>query len=293
MLKCMKIKRGLILNKVDANTIIWKSEYNIHNFKLDKEHQELFNIAREALNISKIKDNDEEVILGLKEIISKLFDYVKTHFVHEEEYMKEINYPELEEHKVLHKNITIMLMSLISDLNKLELSEISLSLFNFIEEYFIKHIVNEDKKIELWKNSICALKRNFHWKNIYIIGVEEIDDEHKELFKIVQEMFLDIQIDIRHEKIKEVLTNLYIHINVHFKHEEDYMRKINYPYLEKHKKSHKYIMDSLNDFVKNLLNFDEKLFEKELVRIIDMTFIHHVLKEDKKITIWEKNNLKK
>lgn len=44
MLKCMKIKRGLILNKVDANTIIWKSEYNIHNFKLDKEHQELFNI---------------------------------------------------------------------------------------------------------------------------------------------------------------------------------------------------------------------------------------------------------
>lgn len=71
------------------------------------------------------------------------------------------------------------------------------------------------------------------------------------------------------------------------------MRKINYPYLEKHKKSHKYIMDSLNDFVKNLLNFDEKLFEKELVRIIDMTFIHHGLKEDKKITIWEKNNLKK
>jgi hemerythrin len=280
-------------DKLDTNTIIWKSEYNIHNFKLDKEHQELFNIAREALHISKIKDDEQEISTKLKEIISKLFDYIKTHFVHEEDYMKKINYPELEEHKFLHKNITTMLTSLISDLNKLKLSEIGLSLFNFIEEYFIKHIVNEDKKIELWRTSICALKRNFHWKNIYTIGVEEIDSEHKELFGIVQEMFLDIQIDIRHEKIKEVLTNLYVHLNIHFKHEEDYMKKINYPYLEKHKKSHKYIMENLNDFVKNLSNLDKNLFEKELVKIIDITFVYHVIKEDKKITIWEKNNLKR
>lgn len=143
-------------DKLDTNTIIWKSEYNIHNFKLDKEHQELFNIARDAFHISKIKDNEQEISTKLKEIISKLFDYIKTHFVHE----------------------------------------------------------------------------------------------------------------------------------------EDYMKKINYPYLEKHKKSHKYIMESINDFVKNLSNFDENLFEKELVKIIDITFIYHILKEDKKITIWEKNNLK-
>lgn len=213
-------------DKLDTNTIIWKSEYNIHNFKLDKEHQELFNIARETLHISKIKDDEQEISTKLKEIISKLFDYIKTHFVHEEDYMKKINYPELEEHKFLHKNITTMLTSLISDLNKLKLSEIGLSLFNFIEEYFIKHIVNEDKKIELWRSSICALK-------------------------------------------------------------------INYPYLEKHKKSHKYIMQKLNDFVKNLSNLDKNLFEKELVKIIDITFVYHVIKEDKKITIWEKNNLKR
>lgn len=32
MLKCMKIKKGLILNKVDANTIILKSEYPERDF---------------------------------------------------------------------------------------------------------------------------------------------------------------------------------------------------------------------------------------------------------------------
>ena len=43
----------------NSNSIIWKSEYNISNFKIDKEHQKLFTIAREAMNISKLKDDKE------------------------------------------------------------------------------------------------------------------------------------------------------------------------------------------------------------------------------------------
>ena len=57
----------------NSNSIIWKSEYNIHNFKIDKEHQKLFTIAREAMNISKLKD-DDKVKIKLKDVISKLFD---------------------------------------------------------------------------------------------------------------------------------------------------------------------------------------------------------------------------
>ena len=60
------------------NTIIWRSEYNIDNFKIDSEHQKLFSIAREALNISKLKD-DLEINTKLKEIIVKIFDYVDLH----------------------------------------------------------------------------------------------------------------------------------------------------------------------------------------------------------------------
>lgn len=96
--------------------------------------------------------------------------------------MEKINYPEIEEHKFLHKNIISMLTMLIPSLNNLSLREIEQSLFNFIEEYFAKHIIIEDKKIELWKSSIASLKRNFQWKDIYNIGIE-LDIEHKELLK--------------------------------------------------------------------------------------------------------------
>ena len=71
---------------LNSNAIIWKSEYNISNFKIDKEHQKLFTIAREAMNVSKLK-NDKEVKNKLKEIITKLFDYVGTHFSNEQKYV--------------------------------------------------------------------------------------------------------------------------------------------------------------------------------------------------------------
>lgn len=41
----------------------------------------------------------------LKEILTELFNYMKDHFSNEEDYMQEISYPYLNEHKIMHKNI--------------------------------------------------------------------------------------------------------------------------------------------------------------------------------------------
>lgn len=277
---------------LNSNTIIWKSEYNISNFKIDKEHQKLFTIAREAMNVSKLKD-DEEVKTKLKEIITKLFDYVGTHFSNEQKYMEEIDYPELANHKILHKNMLDMLTTLISELNKLELEDIEKLLFNFIEEYFIRHIVLEDKKIQLWSTSLEDLKKNFGWKEIYSVGNVEIDREHKQLFDIAQDAFIQVEEKQRNAKIKEVLTELYTYMKTHFKHEEKFMQEINYPLIQEHKVLHHNIIEKINTFVKQLPTMDESLFEKELAKIIDIALVHHIIQEDRKIIAWSKSNLQK
>ncbi len=277
---------------LNSNAIIWKSEYNISNFKIDKEHQKLFTIAREAMNVSKLK-NDKEVKNKLKEIITKLFDYVGTHFSNEQKYMEEIDYPELGNHKILHKNMLDMLTNLISELNKLELADIEKLLFNFIEEYFIRHIVLEDKKIQLWNTSLEDLKKNFGWKEIYSVGNKEIDKEHKKLFDIAQDAFTQVEETQRNAKIKEVLTELYTYMKTHFKHEEKFMQEINYPAIEEHKVLHHNIIEKINTFVKKLPTMDESLFEKELAKIIDIALVHHIIQEDRKIIAWSKSNLQK
>ena len=274
---------------LNTDTIIWKSEYNINDFRIDKEHQKLFTIAREAMNISKLKD-DGKLKDKLKEIITKLFDYVGTHFSNEQKYMESVDYPELENHKFLHKNMLMMLTTLISELNKMELKDIEKSLFNFIEEYFIRHIVLEDKKIQLWNTSLSDLKKNFGWKDIYSVEDKKIDAEHKKLFDIAEEAFTEVEPEQRTAKIKEVLTDLYSYMKTHFKHEELFMEEMKYPFLEEHKTLHFNIIEKINTFVKQLPTMDESLFEKELAKIIDIALVHHIIQEDRKIISWSKSN---
>ena len=273
----------------DQEILIWRSEYNINNFKIDSEHQKLFSIAREAINVSKLKDSSE-INTKLKEIITKLFDYVDYHFTNEEEYMSEISYPELPNHKILHDNILEMLKKLISEINTLELSQIQKTLQEFIENYIIKHILKEDKKILLWNTSLDDLKTNFGWKDIYSLDNSILDEEHKTLFKIAEEAFAVVEPELKHEKIRNILNRLYEYMKVHFSHEEEYMQEINYPQFEIHKELHENIVNTINEFVKELATLSEDSFEKELAKLIDGTIVHHIVQEDKKIISWLKAN---
>ncbi len=271
---------------------IWRSEYNINNFKIDNEHQKLFSIAREALNISKENDISEKNT-KLKEIIVKLFDYVDLHFPNEEAYMKEISYPELSSHKILHENMLDQLKNLITEINTMQIPEIEKTLNEFIENCFVEHIIKEDKKIQLCNTSLDDLKTNFGWKEIYSINNSQLDEEHKTLFKIAEEAFAMVEPELKYKKIRIVLDKLYEYIKTHFSHEEEYMEEINYPQLEIHKDIHNNIVNTINDFIKELPTLSADSFEKELARLIDTTIINHIIQEDKKIIIWVKANSNK
>ena len=273
----------------NQETMIWRSEYNINNFKIDNEHQKLFSIAREALNISKFQNHLDKTT-KLKEVIVKLFEYVDLHFAHEEGYMEELSYPELPNHKILHENMLEMLKKLISDINTMEVEQIEKTLNDFIEKSFVQHIIKEDKKIQLWNTSLDDLKTNFGWKEIYSLNNPELDEEHKTLFNIAEEAFAVVEVELKHEKIKSILNKLYEYMKTHFAHEEKYMEEINYPDIEIHKELHNNIASTINDFVKELPNLSEDSFEKELARLIDVTIVHHIIQEDKKIITWLKAN---
>ena len=270
-------------------SITWKSEYNINNLKIDREHQELFSVAREALKISKSK-SEKDHIDKLKSLVKKLFTYVGTHFTNEQQHMAKIAYPDLEEHIILHKNMLNNLKNLVHDLNDMEIEKIQESIYNFIEEYFVKHIIEEDKKIQIWHTNLEDLKKNFSWREIYSLDNKELDDDHKELFDIAKEAFKEVSPEERNIKIKNILNRLYAYMKTHFKNEEKYMQEINYPLLDAHKKLHIQIISTINEFVKKLPNSNENLFEKELAKLIDTLLISHVVFEDRKIINWLKSN---
>ena len=270
-------------------TIIWKPEYNINEIIIDKEHKQLFDLAQKALEINLVENSSKEKT-KLKEIISQLFLYTKTHFANEQSFMKKIYYPDFDNHLILHKTMIAKLTSLIKDLNTLSMYEIESKLYSFIEEYFLKHIILEDKKIHLSNTPLSNLKHNFGWKDVYSVNNETIDKDHKILFEIAKEAFEVVESPKRIEKIRTIIKKLYVYMNKHFEGEEKFMEKINYPKLDEHKIYHKEIIENLNSFIKKLPTMNIEIFEKELARIIDLSLLQHIIQEDRKIVKWKQNS---
>ena len=270
------------------NNIVWKSEYNIGNFKIDNEHKQLFTIAQKTVSI--MGKNDNKTFEELKEIIKSLFKYVSIHFKNEEEHMRLIDYPDINRHKELHKKMIAMLSQLLNEINNLNQIEIQKKVHTFINEYFVKHIINEDKKIQLFEIPLEELRDSFGWKEIYKVENETIDNEHKQLFEIASSAFEVVDNEKRNEKVKTIIVELYDYMKKHFSHEEIFMEKIKYVNIESHKILHQEIIGTLNEFVKQLPTMDIETFEKELARIIDISLVQHIIQEDRKIIDWERMN---
>jgi len=277
------------MNDTCSNSVVWKEEYNIGNFKIDKEHKHLFNLTKEVISLL---DTKEEVAFDkLKNIVKSLFKYVSIHFKSEEVHMEKIKYPDIQNHKELHKKMISMLTDLIAELNSLKLEDIQKKIHYFMVEYFVNHIISEDKKIHLYEISINDLRASFKWKDDYKVENLLIDTEHKQLFDIALSAFEVVDDKNRNKKIKSIIVELYDYMKKHFSHEEVFMEKISYPRIEEHKKLHKNIIHTLNEFVKEHSSLDIITFEKELVRIIDISLVRHIILEDRKIMAWEETQV--
>lgn len=85
------------------------------------------------------------------------------------------------------------------------------------------------------------------WNSSLSVGVEELDNQHKELFRQINEL-----IDACHkgkgpEAVGEVLTFLDSYVRLHFGTEENYMRKYDFPGFEEHRLQHQEFMANLSE----------------------------------------------
>ncbi len=80
----------------------------------------------------------------------------------------------------------------------------------------------------------------YHFTDDCLIGVEEIDNEHRELFRIINETqdLLDNQIiSDKYDRIIAMVERLEHYAEEHFEHEEDYMESIRHPELNLQKRT--------------------------------------------------------
>lgn len=77
------------------------------------------------------------------------------------------------------------------------------------------------------------------WNRRYEIGVESIDKQHKQLFVTINKLLTLGEEERKKEWVcREGVKYLKNHVIEHFQYEEDYMRSIDYPDFEVHKRLH-------------------------------------------------------
>jgi len=116
------------------------------------------------------------------------------------------------------------------------------------------------------------------WDDSYSIGVDKVDNQHKELFKRLNDLILANKSDKGRDEVKKILGFLADYTVKHFEDEEELQRESGYPDYELHKEIH-------DNFVQDVVELKEKL---EAGRVDAAT----MMKFNKKVTKWLINHVK-
>lgn len=125
-----------------------------------------------------------------------------------------------------------------------------------------------------------------------LIGVPEIDDEHKRLFELIGEVDSALKADANSVSTAMTLLNeLKQYAVTHFAHEEAYMEKIHDPELERQKKEHAAFIEKVNSYrLSDVTDESAKDLILELLEYLSKWLMGHILGSDILIGKFEAND---
>ncbi len=119
----------------------WQESYSVSNANIDAEHQIFIKLINKL--IAAHNEGRDDFYCGRLSL--EIQKYAEFHFISEENFMIDIDYPLLEEHQVKH---ILLLEKFNIELNYVELGQRSYAeLIKFLEDWLKGHTIMEDRKI--------------------------------------------------------------------------------------------------------------------------------------------------
>lgn len=119
-----------------------------------------------------------------------------------------------------------------------------------------------------------------NWKNTYSIGISIIDEQHKKLLEILNELYDAHQMGASKEIVNSSLQKLAEYTDYHFDAEENMLQENNYPDLDDHIMEHNIFKQKISGFMREAQNGNLLLSIKTIDYLKDWT-INHILGTDK------------
>lgn len=122
------------------------------------------------------------------------------------------------------------------------------------------------------------------WKDSYRLGVDQIDTQHRELFRMTAELVRASKGTATEEDCQKALGFLKDYVIRHFRDEEAYQASIQYSDIEAHKAEHREFTKTVLAYEKRLQEdgFDQKIMQ-DLAGTVTVWLIYHVVDTDQRI----------
>lgn len=131
-------------------TIKWTHDLEVGIEDIDADHKMLLGYIND-LFIACAASQGPAV---LSKTLCQVQRYTREHFVHEEDLMRKMGFPGLDEHRSAHTELVSELDDLIDEFEAGASHDLSNKTLQFLEDWLLHHILIDDKKIGRFNGAI-------------------------------------------------------------------------------------------------------------------------------------------
>ena len=125
------------------------------------------------------------------------------------------------------------------------------------------------------------LAKALEWDSSFATGIRSIDDQHRKLFDMVNDLHDAMQQKRTKEAIGQILNRLIEYTGSHFAHEENAFRKTSYPDEAAHKQEHTKLVGQVLD-LQGKFNAGEAVLTQSVIEFLQDWLINHIKGTDKR-----------
>ncbi|MGA3371228.1 MAG: bacteriohemerythrin [Terracidiphilus sp.] len=119
------------------------------------------------------------------------------------------------------------------------------------------------------------------WTEELSVGVAALDDDHRKLIAILNELHDGIMAGHKKEVLASVLGHLVDYAKFHFANEEEFFARINYPFAPAHKMEHSNFVNRITNLRERFKSAPVAMLDLELMSFLRNWLVTHIQGSDK------------
>ena len=123
----------------------WDEKFSVGFKLIDEQHKGLFELYNKVVAVKRNPSKDLDPTAEFTQILGELNNYIRVHFLTEEEVMKTYHYEEFENHKKIHDQFKDLVQEITNDQSKNELILMDV-IIKQIYNWLVNHVLVQDQK---------------------------------------------------------------------------------------------------------------------------------------------------